>query len=252
MLKIPTLTQLLEAGVHFGHRSSRWNPKMKPFIFTQQAGIHVIDLEKTENALKKAAEFVKELAERGGNIVFLATKKQTAEIVKEQAQRVGSMYMTKRWLGGLLTNFDAVKKTIDKLPKLEEKLADKESGLTKKEQLLIQREADKMTRSIGGIRNLAKLPDALFVIDSRKEDNAVREANKMDVPVIALVDTNADPTKIDYPIPANDDAIKSVSLLVSTIADAFEDGKKSWQKKEVIAEKKRVKEEEKEAVAQAV
>ncbi|OGY26486.1 MAG: 30S ribosomal protein S2 [Candidatus Woykebacteria bacterium RBG_16_43_9] len=204
---------------------------MKRFIFTQQSGIHVIDLEKTESSLKAATEFVKEIAERGGNVIFLATKKQTAQIVKVQAQRVGAMYLTHRWLGGLLTNFDSVKKTIEKLPKLEEKLADKDSGLTKKEQLLLKRDIDKLVRFIGGIRDLQKLPDALFIVDSRKEDNAVREANKIGVPVIALVDTNADPTKIDIPIPANDDAIKSVSLLVSTIANAYEEGRGMAEKK---------------------
>lgn len=211
---------------------------MKPYIFTVASGIHVIDLEQTENALKKAALFVKEVASGGGSVVFLATKKQTAEIVKAEAQRVGAMYLTHRWLGGLLTNFDSVKKNIKKLPKLEEELADKESGLTKKEQLLLQREINKLERILGGIRELERLPDALFVVDSRKEDNAVREANKMGIPVVALVDTNADPTKVDYPIPANDDAIKSVSLLVKGIANAYGEGRKIWEKKEEKAVKK--------------
>lgn len=243
MIKIPTLTQLLEAGVHFGHQSRRWNPKMKKYIFSTQSGIHVIDLEKTESGLKEATRVVKEIAQGGGNIVFLATKKQTAEIVKTEAEKVGAMYLTHRWLGGLLTNFDAVRKTIDKLPKLEEKLADKDSGFTKKEQLLIKRDIDKLIRFIGGIRTLEKLPDALFIIDARKEDNAVREANKMNIPVIALVDTNADPTKIDYPIPANDDAIKSVSLLAATIAEAYREGHGIWEKKSAKEAAKKEKEE---------
>jgi len=242
MTKIPSLTQLLEAGVHFGHQSRRWNPKMKKYIFAQQAGIHVIDLEKTEEQLKKAAEFINETASRGGKVIFLATKKQTAEIVKAEAERAGAMYLTHRWLGGLFTNFDTVKKTLQKLTDSEEKLKDKDSGLTKREQVFLQREIDKMIRSMGGIRNLERLPDALFVIDSKKEDNAIREANKMEIPVVALVDTNADPTKIDLPIPANDDAIKSVSLLVKTLADAYQAGQQVWQKKEAKEEKEKAKE----------
>jgi len=228
------MKQLLEAGVHFGHQTRRWNPKIASFIFTQQSGIHLIDLEKTEDQLKEAAKFIKEIAGRGGVVIFLATKKQAAEIIKSEAERVGAMYLTQRWLGGLLTNFDAVKRTIEKLPALEEKLKGaEEAGYTKKEQLLMKREIDKLTRFIGGIRGLDRLPDALFIIDSRREDNAVREANKTGVPTTALVDTNGDPTKVTYPIVANDDAIKSISILVKTIADAYDEGRRLWEKKSI-------------------
>jgi len=232
MTKIPRLEELLEAGVHFGHQARRWNPKMKSNIFSQQSGIHVIDLEKTAAQLKAASEFIKGTASRGGIVLFLATKRQAAEIVKAESQRVGAMYLTKRWLGGLLTNFDSVKKTIEKASILEEKLKTAESsGFTKKEQLLMRRDLDKLNRLLGGIRALSKLPDCLFIVDARKEDNAVAEANKMGVPTVALVDTNGDPTKITYPIAANDDAIKSISILVKTIADAYEEGKQVFEKK---------------------
>ncbi|MDP2720712.1 MAG: 30S ribosomal protein S2 [bacterium] len=238
MTKIPTLQKLLEAGVHFGHQSRRWNPKMKPYIFSQQSGIHVIDLEKTEKALSEAAKFIKEVSAAGRTVIFLATKKQTAEIVKEEAKRVEAMYLTHRWIGGLLTNFDTVKKTLEKLSDLETKYNNKESGLTKRELLFLKRGIDKMERTLGGVRNLNRLPDAIFIVDARKEDNAVKEARKMNIPVVALVDTNADPTGVDYPIPANDDAIKSVSLLVKTIANAYEEGKRIWEKKSADNAKK--------------
>jgi len=232
MSRIPSLQELLEAGVHFGHQARRWNPKMKGYIFGQQAGIHVIDLEKTAAQLKKAGEFIKEVASRGGVVIFLATKKQAAEIVKTEAQRVGAMYLTKRWLGGLLTNFDSVKKTIEKAGILEEKLKNAEStGYTKKEQLLIRRDLDKLNRLLGGIRGLNKLPDCLFIVDAHKEDNAVAEAGRMGVPIVALVDTNGDPTLVTYPIAANDDALKSISILVKTIADAYGEGRGIWDKK---------------------
>jgi len=226
------MQKLLEAGVHFGHQARRWNPRMSPYIFTKNSGIHVIDLEKTEKQLKEAAEFIKDVASRGGTVIFLGTKRQAAEIIKNEAERVGAMYLMARWLGGLLTNFDAVKKTIEKLSVLEDKLKGaEESGYTKKEQLLMKREIDKLTRFIGGIRNLDKLPNALFIVDSRREEIAVREATKMAIPVVALVDTNGDPTKVTYPIAANDDAIKSISILVGAIADAYDEGKKIWEKK---------------------
>jgi len=211
---------------------------MKRFIFTQQSGIHIIDLEKTQAQLKEAVAFVKETAAKGGKVIFLATKKQTAEIVKEEAQRVGAMYLTQRWLGGLLTNFDSVRKNIEKLPILEERLKDEGSVYTKKEKLLMQREIDKLNRFIGGIRSLNSLPDALVIVDAKKEDNAVREAQKTEVPVVALVDTNADPNKVDYPIAANDDAIKSVTIIIKTLTDAFEEGMELGRKKVAIGETK--------------
>jgi small subunit ribosomal protein S2 len=237
MVKTPSIEKLLEAGVHYGHQSRRWNPKMGSYIFAQKSGIHVIDLEKTEKKLKEATGFVKEIAEKNGVLLFLTTKKQASGIVKEEATRVGAMYMNKRWLGGLLTNFDSVRKTLEKLSELEGKIGNKDATYTKKEQLLMQRETDKLNRVLGGIRGLVKLPDGLFIVDSRKEDNAVREAKKMGIPVVALVDTNGDPTKVDYPIPANDDSIKSLSILIKTIADAYEEGKKVWEKKSAKASK---------------
>ena len=244
-MKLPTIQELLEAGAHFGHQTRRWNPKMGSYIFTAKDGIHIIDLEGTEKLLADAAEFLKDVAGRGGKIIFVATKKQAVEIIKEEAERAGAMYLNHRWVGGLLTNWDSVQKTIRKLPELEQKLSEaKNQGYTKKELLLIQRELDKLNRFIGGIRNLEGLPDALFVVDSRKEENAVSEANKMGVPVVAIVDTNADPTKVTYPIAANDDAIKSISVIVKVIADAVSEGQRIFEKKVSDREAKEKKEAE--------
>jgi small subunit ribosomal protein S2 len=261
MSKLPSLQELLEAGVHFGHQAKRWNPKMSRYIFAARDGIHVIDLENTENLLKKAAEFVKEVGSQGGLILFISTKKQVADIVRTEAQRVGALYLTSRWFGGLLTNFDEVKKTIDKLPNLEEELKENTS-LKKREQLLIQREITKLERFLGGVRGLDKLPNAIFIVDSRREENAVREAKKLGIPIIALVDTNADPTFIDYPIPANDDAMRSVALLTKAIADSYQEGLELFAKKsekeakeaKETAEKaaKLIEEEEVEALAASV
>ncbi len=223
MSKLPSLKELLEAGVHFGHETKRWNPKMAPYIFTAKEKIHIIDLEKTEEALKKAVEFVKGIGQKNGKIIFLSTKKQSVEIVKTEAERVGAMYLTVRWLGGLFTNFETITKTLKKLIELEEN--SKNDKFTKREQLMMTRDADKLIRVIGGIRGLEVLPDAIFIVDSRKEENAVLEAKKVGVPIIAVVDSNADPTVIDHPIPGNDDAIKSINILVKTIADAYEEGK---------------------------
>jgi small subunit ribosomal protein S2 len=245
MAKLPKIEELLEAGAHFGHQSKRWNPKMSPYIFSQQSGIHIIDLEKTEKQLRIAAEFVKETSARGGVVLFLSTKRQLAEIVEVSAKEAGAMYLTQRWIGGLFTNFDSVKKTIEKLGNLEEELKTAEGRYTKKEQLLMQRDIDKLTLVLGGIRDLNKLPDCLFIIDAKREDNAVREANKMNIPTVALVDTNGDPTKINYPVAANDDSVKSVTLLVKTIADFYKEGRVVYEKKEKVAEAKKVKEEAK-------
>lgn len=244
-MKLPTINQLLESGAHFGHQSRRWNPKMGQYIFTAKEGIHIIDLEKTEKLLKEAAEFLKKVASVGGAIIFLATKKQAAEIVRQEAERAGAMHLTHRWVGGLLTNWESVQKTIQKLPNLEDQLKEaKEKGLTKKEQLLIQREIDKLNQFIGGIRNLEGKPAALFIVDSRKEDNAVREAAKMGVPTVAIVDTNSDPTKVTYPIPANDDAIKSISVIVKAAADAVEEGRRLGEKKAAKTKETKVEETE--------
>lgn len=242
MSGLPSLKELLEAGVHFGHETKRWNPKMNRYIFGAREKIHVIDLEKTETALKAAVKFVNELGAKNGKIVFLATKKQASEIVKAEAQRVGAMFLSTRWVGGLFTNFDEVKRNITKLVELEEK--SKDDKYTKREQLLMIRHLEKLDRYIGGVRNIEALPDAIFIVDSRKEDNAVKEARKMGIKIVAMVDTNGDPTVIDYPVPANDDAIRSISLIVKTIADAYQDGKDQASKKEDKVEAEEEKTEE--------
>jgi small subunit ribosomal protein S2 len=240
MSKLPTLKELLEAGSHFGHESRRWNPKMAPYIFSAREKIHIIDLEKTEKALADAAAFVTELASRGGNLVMLATKRQAQDIVRGEAERVGAMYLTNRWLGGLFTNYEEVAKNLSKMTELEEK--SKDDTYTKREQLLMRRNLEKINQTLGGIRGLSGLPDAIFVVDARKEENAVLEAHKMGVKIVAMVDTNTDPSKVDYPIPANDDAIRSISLIVKAIADAYAEGKQIAQKKALAEEKKAAKE----------
>lgn len=235
-MSIPSLKELLEAGVHFGHETKRWNPKMAGNIFTAKEKIHIIDLEKTEAALKEAIAFVKQLGETNGQIVFLATKRQASQIVKTEAERVGAMYLATRWVGGLFTNFESVSKTLKKLSDLEEK--SKDERYTKREQLLMTREIDKLNRYIGGVRNMEKLPEAIFIVDSHKEENAVAEAKKMGIKIVAIVDTNADPTAVDFPIPGNDDAIRSISILVKAIADAYLEGKEVGEKKEKKTEDK--------------
>lgn len=253
-MNTPTLKELLEAGVHFGHRVNKWNPRMSYYIFTQKEGIHILDLEKTLQKLKEATDFLKGAAATGGTFVFLSTKRQVEEVVKEEAQRSGSMYLTSRWVGGLFTNFEAVSKSIRGLSELEEKRkVMEEQGYTKREQVLMDKKLEKLNRVIGGIRGLDKLPSVLFIVDSHKEDNAVREARKMGVKVVALTDTNGDPNVVDYPIPANDDAMKSVSLLVKAVADAIEEGRKLFEKKtekENLAAQDKVEEKTKEALTE--
>lgn len=227
-----SLKELLEAGVHFGHQAKRWNPKMKSFIYTERDGVHVIDLAQTASRLDVAYDYVKNTVAGGEEVIFVGTKRQAQEIVKREAERVGAMYISERWVGGLLTNFEAVHKNIKRLNDLREKRDRKELGhFTKKEQLMIDREIIKMETLIGGIDRLDKIPAALFVIDAKKEDNAVREAKKTGVKVVALADTNCDPTVIDYPIPANDDAIKAIDLLTTTIANAYQEGQEQLGKK---------------------
>lgn len=226
-----SLKQLLEAGVHFGHQARRWNPKMKQFIYTERDGVHVIDLTQTAARLDVAQDYVKELVAGGGEIIFLGTKRQAQEIVKTEATRVGAMYLTERWIGGLLTNFESVLKNIKRLNELRRQRDAKElDHLTKKEQLMIDREIAKMEKIFGGIDRLEKMPEALFIIDAKKEDNAVREARKTGVRVVAVADTNCDPTVLDYPIPGNDDAIKAIQLLTTAIADSYAEGKDLWGK----------------------
>jgi small subunit ribosomal protein S2 len=238
-----SLKELLEAGVHFGHQARRWNPKMKQFIYTERDGIHVIDLTQTSGRIDTAYDFVKNLVAGGGEIIFVGTKRQAQEIVKTEAERVGVMYITERWVGGLLTNFDNVYKNIKRLNDLRDKRDRKElDHLTKKERLMVDREIGRIEKQFGGVDRMDKIPQAIFVVDAKKEDNAVKEARKMGVAVVALADTNSDPTLIDYPIPANDDAIKAITLLTRVMADAYAEGKALWGKKQ----EKLAKEEEKE------
>jgi len=222
-----TMKELLEAGVHFGHQTRRWNPKMKPFIFGARNGIYIIDLQKTVQLFKVAHDFVVNRIADGGKMLFVGTKKQAQDAIREEADRCGMFYVNTRWLGGTLTNFQTIKQSIDRLKKCEEMLEDPvvADALTKKELLGISRERDKLLQSLGGIKNLKKLPDALFVIDPKKEEIAVKEANKLRIPVVAVVDTNCDPDVIDYKIPGNDDAIRAIRLFCASMADAVLAGK---------------------------
>jgi len=222
-----TMKQLLEAGVHFGHQTSRWNPKMKPYIFGARNGIYIIDLQQTVKMFRDAYGFVRELAAQGGSVLFVGTKKQAQDAIREEAERCGMFYVTNRWLGGMLTNFQTIKQSIDRLRKLDETLDNPAmvEALTKKEMITIRRERDKLMASLGGIRNMKKLPDALFVVDPKKEEIAVSEANKLGIPVVAAVDTNCDPDVIDYKIPGNDDAIRAIRLFCTAIADAIIEGR---------------------------
>lgn len=232
-----SMKQLLEAGVHFGHQTRRWNPKMKPYIFGARNGIHIIDLQKTVEYFKVAYSFVKEIGKQGGVVLFVGTKKQAQEVIAEEASRVGLPYVNERWLGGMLTNFRTVKNSIQKMKEIERM---EEEGylakLPKKEAILLQKKKDKLKTYLNGIRDLENLPDAIFVVDSKNEAIAVAEAKRLGIPVIGLVDTNCDPDDIDYIIPGNDDAIRAVKLLASRIADAYEEGKKE---KEAIEQKER-------------
>jgi small subunit ribosomal protein S2 len=222
-----TMKQLLEAGVHFGHQTSRWNPKMKPYIFGARNGIYIIDLQQTVKMFRDAYAFVRDLSAQGGSILFVGTKKQAQDAIREEAERCGMFYVTNRWLGGMLTNFQTIKQSIDRLRKLDETLESDAmlEALTKKEVITIRRERDKLMASLGGIRNMKKLPDALFIVDPKKEEIAVSEANKLGIPVVAAVDTNCDPDVIDYKIPGNDDAIRAIRLFCTAIADAVIEGR---------------------------
>ena len=221
-----TMKELLEAGVHFGHQKERWNPKMKRFIFTERNGIHIIDLQQTIQYFEKAYDFVADLVANGGKILFVCTKKQGQDIVKEEAERCGMFYVNKRWLGGTITNFQTIRKSVYKLKMLKKM---EEEGvleqLPKKEAMRLRRKREKLEKYIGGIENMNRLPDALYIVDVVREEIAVKEARKAGIPIVGLVDTNADPDLIDYPIPANDDAIRAIKLLTSRIADAVLEGK---------------------------
>lgn len=227
-----SLKDLLEAGAHFGHQAKRWNPKMKPYLFGVRNGIHIFDLVKTKEGLEKAVDFVKNLTAEGGIIVFVGTKRQAAEIVKEEAKKAGVPYVWERWLGGTITNWEQIKKSIEKLTEMKEK---REKGeykeFTKKENVLIDREIARLERFFGGLVGIKELPSAIFVVDTKKEEAAVKEAKKKGITVVAVVDSNSDPDLVDYVIPGNDDAVGAIKLMVGTIAEAAREGQQAWGKK---------------------
>ena len=224
-MAVVTMRQLLDSGVHFGHQTRRWNPKMKRFILTERSGSYIIDLQQSLAYIDKTYEFVRETVAHGGTILFVGTKKQAQQAIAEQATRVGQPYVNQRWLGGLLTNFQTVSKRLARMKELEElDFEGTTSGFTKKELLIKKRELDKLHKSLGGIRNLAKTPSAIWVVDTKKEHLAIDEAKKLGIPVIAILDTNCDPDEVQYPIPGNDDAIRSVTLLTRIVADAAAEG----------------------------
>jgi small subunit ribosomal protein S2 len=225
-MAVVTMKQLLDSGVHFGHQTRRWNPKMKRFIFTERNGIYIIDIQQSLSYIDRAYEFVKETVAHGGSVLFVGTKKQAQEAIAEQATRVGMPYVNQRWLGGMLTNFQTVHKRLQRLKELEQiDFTDVPgSGMTKKELLVLQREKEKLERTLGGIRDMARVPSAVWIVDTKKEHIAVGEARKLGIPVVAILDTNCDPDEVDYKIPGNDDAIRSVTLLTRVVADAVAEG----------------------------
>jgi small subunit ribosomal protein S2 len=225
------MKQLLEAGVHFGHQTSRWNPKMKPYIFGARNGIHIIDLQQTVSMFKDMETAVRNLAASGGHILFVGTKKQAQDAIKEEAERCGMFHVQNRWLGGTLTNFSTIRQSIERLRKLEEMENDPKiaEALTKKEMLGLKREKEKLEQSLGGIKSMRKLPDAIFVVDPKQEEIAVKEARKLGIPVVAVLDTNCDPDMVDVKVPGNDDAIRAIRLFCAAIADAVIEGKTVYE-----------------------
>ncbi|MGI9860402.1 30S ribosomal protein S2 [Moorella naiadis] len=237
-MAIISMKQLLEAGVHFGHQTRRWNPKMAPYIFTERNGIYIIDLQRTVKKIEEAYNFVRDLSRDGGKILFVGTKKQAQEAVKEEAERCGMFYVNIRWLGGTLTNFQTIRKRVDRLRELE-RMEDEGTFdlLPKKEVAQLRGEREKLERFLGGIKEMKNLPDALFIIDPRKERIAVAEGRRLGIPIVAIVDTNCDPDEVDYVIPGNDDAIRAVRLLTSKMADAVIEGQQGQdQPEEVVGE----------------
>lgn len=224
-MAVVTMKQLLDSGVHFGHQTRRWNPKMKRYIFTERNGIYIIDLQKTLSYIDGAYDFVKQTVAHGGTILFVGTKKQAQEAIAEQALRVGMPYVNQRWLGGMLTNFQTVYRRLQRLKELETmEQTGGFQGRTKKEILMLTREKDKLERTLGGIRDMSKVPSAIWIVDTKKEHIAVGEARKLGIPVVAILDTNCDPDEVDYPIPGNDDAIRSAAMLTRVLADGVADG----------------------------
>ena len=237
------IKKLLEAGVHFGHQTERWNPKMQKFIFGQRNGIYIIDLQKTAVHLNNARDFIRDAAGKGGRVLFVGTKKQAQMIIEEEAKAAEMFYVKNRWLGGLLTNFQTVRKSIDRLNAIEE--MDKNGvmeNLKKKEVSRLMKEKEKLLKDLGGIREMKKIPDVVFIVDPKKEEIAVHESNKLGIPIVAVVDTNCDPDVITYPIPGNDDALKSIRLIVSMIAESIKEGRKEYLNSETIKRQSLVKE----------
>lgn len=231
---------LLECGVHFGHQTRRWNPKMKKYIFGERSGIYIIDLEKTVECLNTARDFVRSIAAKGGSVLFVGTKKQAQDVIESEAQRSGMYYIKNRWMGGLLTNFQTIKKSIEKLNKIEKMETDGVlANLTKKEGLLIMKEKTKLLNDLGGIRDMKGIPSAVFIVDSKKEEIAVKEAARLNIPIIGLIDTNCDPDLISYPIPGNDDAVKSIRFITALLADSILEGKKEFAEAETIKKKEK-------------
>ncbi len=232
-MAVVSMKQLLEAGVHFGHQTRRWNPKMAKFIFTERNGIYIIDLQKTVKKMDEAYNFVRDLAAEGGTVLFVGTKKQAQESIKDEAERCNMFFVNERWLGGMLTNFQTIEKRVKRLKTLEKQAEDGTFDLLpKKEVILLKHEMEKLQKYLGGIKDMKNLPSALFIIDPKKEEIAVAEARKLHIPIIATVDTNCDPDVIDYPIPANDDAIRAVKLLTGKVADAILEGRQGEQAEE--------------------
>jgi small subunit ribosomal protein S2 len=232
------IRKLLESGVHFGHQTQRWNPKMKKFIFGQRSGIYIIDLEKTAECLNSGRDFLRGIASKGGKILFVGTKKQAQVIIEEETKKCDMYFIKSRWLGGLLTNFNTVKKSIERLKEIEKMSEDGIlDNLKKKEVARIFGERDKLIRDLGGIRDMGVLPQAVYIIDPKKEEIAVKEARKLGIPIVALIDTNCDPDLIDYPIPGNDDALKSIRMITSLIADSVKEGRHEFMTSEAIKKK---------------
>ncbi|MBX2988216.1 MAG: 30S ribosomal protein S2 [Bdellovibrionaceae bacterium] len=227
-----TMKEMLDAGVHFGHQTQRWNPKMKSYVYTARGGIHIIDLQKTVVRANKAADFVKEVAANGGRIIFVGTKKQAIEPVTEAAQRCGQYYVTKRWLGGMLTNFETIKTSIDRLRRIDQMREKGEMNyLTKKERARLEKESLKLSEFLNGIRDMKDMPSAMFVVDMPKEHIAIAEAKRLGIPVVAIADTNSDPESIEYPIPGNDDAIRSIKLFANLVAESYIEGAREFEQK---------------------
>ena len=244
-MSVVSMKQLLEAGVHFGHQTRRWNPKMAEYIYMERNGIYIIDLQKTVKKLEEAYSFVRDVAANGQSILFVGTKKQAAEAVKEEASRVGMYYVNARWLGGMLTNFKTMRTRIDRLAQLKKMQEDGTFDmLPKKEVMKHMGEMEKLEKYLGGVKEMKKLPGALFVVDPRKEHNAIAEARKLHIPIVAIVDTNCDPDEIDYVIPANDDAIRAIRLISSTMANAVQEGRQGADAEEAASEEEAQKVEE--------